>query len=450
MAICFILSGYFSSYAQESSLLYGMRMVPQSSCINPAWIPSYKYSIGFPMLSSINIGIDNGNLTFNDVVYKNEADSLRFDTANFLEHLKPDNRLTQDIYHQLFFFGLNFGRNSINLSVSNRVNNFMNFTENQARFIIHGTGPDHGENLDMGNATMNSTVFTEIAVGYARRIIPNINIGARAKFLIGWGNLETVRSNINMYGDPDTNNVTITSDLLYRYAIPISNLDNTSGDQTYQNLHSYGFALDFGINYWFLDKFNISASVLDLGFISWPENVKEVRSMNPNVPVTLIGFDPQSMWENGGINDSIANAQLDSLVAVLELEQVDGKPYKSMLPPRLYISGSYRLTPRDEFAFVFRNKFYDHANIYAISLIYYRQFGRHFVLTAGNTFNPNSLFDPGAGFAVNAGPIQFYFLVDQLSSLLARNMKIFTCQFGINLVFPDENNERVKHDENLE
>jgi hypothetical protein len=450
LVICFMLSGFLSSHAQESSLLYGMRMVPQSSCINPAWIPSYKYYIGFPMLSSINVGIDNGNLRFNDVVYRNEDNSLQFDTANFLHHLKPNNRLTQDFYQQLFFFGVNFGRNSLNFSVSNRINNFMNFTENQARFIIHGTGPGHGENLDMGNATMNSTVFTEIAVGYARRIINNINVGARAKFLIGWGNLETVRSNINMYGDPDTNNVTITSDLLYRYSVPVSNLWDTNGNQAFQYLHNYGCALDIGINYWFLDKFNISASLLDLGFISWPENVLEVRSMNPNVPHTLTGLDPQSIWGNGGINDSIAELQVDSLVAVMDLEQVDGKPYKSWLPPRLYISGSYRLTPRDEFAVTFRNKFYDHANLWALSIIYYRQFGRHFVLTAGNTFNPNSLFDPGAGFAVNAGPIQLYFIVDQISAFMARNMKNFTCQFGINLVFPDENNERQRNNEHLE
>ena len=43
----------------------------------------------------------------------------------------------------------------------------------------------------------------------------------------------------------------------------------------------YGFGIDLGVSYKIMDNLTVSASVLDLGFISWTKGATKIASANP-------------------------------------------------------------------------------------------------------------------------------------------------------------------------
>jgi len=50
----------------------------------------------------------------------------------------------------------------------------------------------------------------------------------------------------------------------------------------------YGFGIDLGASYKILDNLTVSASILDLGFISWSKSSTKIASANPD-PINIKG-----------------------------------------------------------------------------------------------------------------------------------------------------------------
>ena len=181
-------------------------------------------------------------------------------------------------------------------------------------------------------------------------------------------------------------------------------------------------------------KLSLGLSVVDLGYIDWSNNIQNYQSKNPNATYSFTGFDINSAFKNGQINDSVFNKIIDSLKNSLGVENVKGSKYRAPLKTKIYFTASYFLTKHDLFGLVIRNDIINQAINTSLTVSYNRYFGKNLSLTFANTVVAGNLLNPGGGFAFNLGFAQFYFLIDHVSSFYAADIKNVGFQFGFNLI----------------
>ena len=69
----------------------------------------------------------------------------------------------------------------------------------------------------------------------------------------------------------------------------------------------YGFGIDLGASYKIMDNLTVSASILDLGFISWSKSSTKIASANPD-PIDIKGSTYAAMVDPANPETSVMNA----------------------------------------------------------------------------------------------------------------------------------------------
>ena len=250
----FIISFLFCLITSEikaqdgGNVINFMQTIPQSNYNNPATIPSVGFYLGIPALSAINIGIDNGNFSYNNVFTRRADDSLIVDVNKFIGSLNDNNKLSYNLSTQLFALGFKVDRSYFTFSVNsiNSVN--ANYTKDFMTFLLEGNGPFIGQNGNLGDFRLGLNSYIETALGFSREINKQLSIGVRFKYLIGIANVYTERSNVNLYTDPINYDLAVTSDVLIKTSMPIDSL-NSSNVKWQDIKQNNGIAFDFGGEY---------------------------------------------------------------------------------------------------------------------------------------------------------------------------------------------------------
>ena len=86
-SICILVLTRFSAFAQVEGTLHYMNSLPQVVINNPAFIPSYKFSIGFPF-SSLYQGYTNNGFSYNDLITRKDG-QVRADLSKWMKTV-PD------------------------------------------------------------------------------------------------------------------------------------------------------------------------------------------------------------------------------------------------------------------------------------------------------------------------------------------------------------------------
>jgi len=74
---------FVNAASQNSQVLYYMNL-PQNHLLNPALRPSNKVYIGLPVISGVNLNINNNILNFKDIFFEGEPiDSIAIINENF-------------------------------------------------------------------------------------------------------------------------------------------------------------------------------------------------------------------------------------------------------------------------------------------------------------------------------------------------------------------------------
>jgi hypothetical protein len=206
-----------------------------------------------------------------------------------------------------------------------------------------------------------------------------------------------------------------------------------------QNMRNNGFAVDFGANYRLSKRIELNASVLDLGFIKWKTNTKQYCVENQSF--SYAGFENDDFFDaNGEMKnvdfDTYFGDLLDSIANKLVTDIEPSASYVKWLNARINLGGSFYLGEKHRVNAVFNAKFINGKLIPSGTLSYTVYLGRWFDLVAGNTFRQNALFNPGVGFNLTAGLLQFYTVVNYVNSLYIDKAKNTNFAFGINFVAP--------------
>lgn len=246
--------------------------------INPA-IGNENGYLAMPIvLSNMNVRVA-GNIGLSDLLYNRGGKTVTFmhqdvSKADFLKNIKERCELNQDLKYQLLgagFKGFN-GYNTIEINLREMVG----VSVPGSLLELAKKGLENGR-YNLNNLDAYGTAYAEVALGHSHQINDNLRIGAKLKVLVGAGNFD---ANIkDAYLDIDeTRGITAKADgEIHGNVSGLQIKSNSDGyfdelDIDGAGVGGFGIAVDLGAEYKINDNWKVSASVLDLGFISWNTN----------------------------------------------------------------------------------------------------------------------------------------------------------------------------------
>ncbi|MBP9721134.1 MAG: hypothetical protein KBD02_07770 [Bacteroides sp.] len=288
-AILMFLPLCLSGYSQFLRTSYFMEGVTYRLQLNPALTPTRGY-FNFPVAGAINAAASSNSLGYNDIVdVIDNSDDNFYSDEKFRSRLSDQNRINVTAHTDILSFGWYKGKNFWSVNVGARVDLGAEVPKSMFDFLRDMDQQDAVDYQNMDylikheNLEINS--YTELGLGYARPINERLTVGGKFKILLGAGNLKLrvneiqVRSSIN--GDPDVPYTWLNSTASIRVDANLESSfkgmklrENEEGnidefDFNGFGIAGYGAAIDMGVSYRLLPKLTLSASVLDLGFISW-------------------------------------------------------------------------------------------------------------------------------------------------------------------------------------
>lgn len=449
--------------AQNDLTIYPMQIIPQSFYSNPALIPTCRLHFGFPALSSMYISGNHTGFNPKHVLSVNPLDSVEINMESMIDHLGKMNYLNVNFNEEILSFGFRLKKvNYINFSLTERMFARVGYPKDLINFIYRGNGAFLGEKMDIGGLYINATHYREFAFGYAREMNRKWTVGARAKLLFGMANVWTKDLDVSLTTDPAFFDITAQSNIGIYASLPAAVWDTSENAPSVEagdylmNFKNMGVGVDLGATYRYNDKLTLGASVLDLGFIHWgnQDDVRNFVSREANASFTYSGVDIAEFLSD---EDSIARQKLesfvDSVVGIFKIDTLQNA-YSSPLNTRLHLSAFYELTPKDRATALVRLDIYNNAIHPMGYLSYSRKFGNILNLTGSYSIGNRNYTNLGLGIALNLGPVQWYFITDNVLSpifygkytwteengdqsnlILPRNMKYMNVHWGINIAF---------------
>jgi hypothetical protein len=431
--IFLLISSY--SFAQQDLTLYHMRSIPQSIYVNPAGIPTSKVNIGLPAISSNYLSISNSGFKWNDVVQKRADDSLVLNMNNLIGKLAKKNYFVAHANIDLLSLGIKVKKSYFTFNATEKINSTFTYPKGLIQLFWEGNGGDLlGQRASFDGIGYDFVHYREYALGIARPINDRLTIGGRAKYLTGFQNIWTKKSQIGLTTS-ETN-----FDLIFDGSLEIKSSginkinegDFNINDLLLNNLNK-GIALDLGAQYQYSDNIYLSASLLDFGYINWKNDVKNFTQKD--FEFVFSGIDLNDFISSDSTAEGALEVLLDSISNVIVLTESE-EAYTKWLSSRLILGGTYKLNESNFVGAIFQAEFLKGSVRPALSFSYNTKVKRWFSFALNYSIYNRSMFNFGTGFSINAGPVQFYAVTDNfLAPLLPHMVRNAHLRFGLNLTF---------------
>ncbi len=459
-SLALLLGVSLQTWAQTQNSLYFMNGIPQSNRINPARNPDCGFYIGIPILSPLSTQFSSNPLVYEDIIYPHPTEDslITFlhplgDQEAFLDKLKPLNVVLADTRTSIMSIGFGTGAGFFSLDLTTRAEVSLYFPGDLAKLVLEGA--EEGGVYNMDGTGTDFSGFDEIAVGWSGAIGNKWKIGVRGKALFGFGNLSTSRSELEVSTSEELWN--IQADMEFNASLPfaevvydedgniediiieddVNNMRPSSLFKQAFNAKNFGLAVDLGVDFRPSDRWLLSASVLDIGYIRWTDEVHKV-SFKTDYDYLGLEVNPREFTGDlslGDYVDSSFSALADSLSGGLEF--TPGGIYTSHLNPKVYIGASWWATPGINFGLLSRTDFLRETIFEQLTASANFAAGRVLNFTLSYTFMNNYWKNFGAGISLNAGPVNLYLISDNTLNALfwpgeAQSVNLW---FGMNLVF---------------
>lgn len=278
-----------NAHAQFLRTAYFMENTPYRLSLNPALLPRCGY-INLPIIGSLQASASSNSLSteeIRDVI----DDSDKFYTSDkFYNRLSEQNRLNVAFNTDVLSLGWYKGRNFWSVNVGARVDLGAEIPKSMFTFLREMEKPEAVNWMQMKHLIekekLEINAYTEIGVGFARALNSRLTVGGKAKLLLGMGNLKLKIDHIQVstaitgdVNDPQSwlAQSSASIDVQGQLESSFRGMNLTQDQKGYIEkfdfngfgIAGYGGAIDLGASYRLSDQFTLSASALDLGFISW-------------------------------------------------------------------------------------------------------------------------------------------------------------------------------------
>jgi Family of unknown function (DUF5723) len=475
--ILMLAVSFANASAQNSQVMYFMN-IPQNHLINPALRPSNSIYIGLPVISGINVNINNNFVNFSDVIIKGQPkDSIisflhpDYNVDKFLAKIKDRNFFNPESMIQLLGVGFSVGKDGyVFIDINDRMESNIVLPGDLFQLALKGNEGFSGSKIDLSSLRADIKYYREFGAGYSRNITDKLRIGVKGKLLFGIAAASIDNKSLGITVNDDYSQ-SIDANLSVNISAPLNvymdsnnHIDSLKFDDKrfktgsgvvdfLSGKKNLGFGMDIGATYDVNDRISLSASITDLGFIRWTRDVTNLQAADH--------FDFSGLSINDVVNGSktinqVGQDMLDSLKNALSVSQTK-RPFTTYLPYGISLAGSYSITRQFSVGLLSYSRVVDKQLREALTLSANMNLGS--VLSASLSYTAeNYQYDNlGAGLAFRAGVTQFYLVTDRIpviwdrikndntDYILPANWNTFNFRMGMNLVFgnrPKEKNDK--------
>lgn len=482
LIIIFVLGFFSKTVFSQDNTMFWMKHLPQKTNLNPAKQPNCKLFIDIPVLPNFSINANHSGFTFNDAIMNHPTapDSFMIDLNTIEKSLKERNGLFLETNFSILNLGLSFREKMyITFGINYKISETFEYPKALME-VSHGNYRDNGTPLAF-HFNQNFTAYREIYLGFSKEMYNGFTLGARLKYLSGYANISTKSMRFDWYTstkEEDMYDWIFQSDFDIRTSSPVdwdfsrdtaNRIDGISYDTTYidnidKNYKSlifpknHGLAIDIGAEYNINDKFLFSASVVDLGFISWKTNPKIMKQQTTFV---YDGYDltkylnslDDSKKDNSKLGDSILNDIIDTLLTVYD-PTIDKTKYTTGLNTKIYLGANISVKEWLDFGLLYRGAIVNKKLYSSYTASANLNFFKGWAYSVSYSVMDGLANNVGMGLAYKVGPFQMYLITDNIaapfwsvnqsdfSDKWIRNTRRANVSFGMNFMLCGKNKDR--------
>lgn len=417
LSIVFLLMMTTIAISQEFTM-YGMASLTDRHQVNPAFKPDCKIYLGFPGLSSINLGYENRGLKILEVL----------ENTNRLEEvLSRNNSFGFELHYSPISFGFNTAVGFFTFNINNKTTTAISLPKDLLYFLWNGNQDHIGKMLDFSGLNLQASNYFEYSFGYNRQVMENLRVGAKLKFLRGMVNLDTQSWDMGIYTHEDTYIWDLHSNIGMNASIPLSpEFDDQDpeklNDLTSQDLSvsdfffgnkNRGVGIDLGAIYNYNEKITLSASVIDLfSHIKWQSNVLNISQ---DTVFTYEGADltPLIIADGNSNVGDVWEELLDSIADAFRIKSTQ-ESYKTKIGPRFFLAGNYAVNTWFDVGAMINGRYYNDQLYMAYTLSGNAELSRFVSISTAYTLFGSGSSNIGLGFVFDVGPWQLHFITDNI------------------------------------
>lgn len=491
--ILILASVIYDTAAQNSQALYYMNLA-QKHFLNPAFRPTNSVYIGLPVISGINLNLNNNFISFDDVFMKStSSDSSisifhpEYDINRFIPKIKDINSFEIQSLVQLFGLGFSTGKDLyIFFDVNERVEGNIALPGDILKLGLLGNDHFVGSKIDLSSLRADMRIYHEAGLGFSKNFTDKLRIGIKGKVLLGVGTGSTENKSLGITIDEDYTH-TLDADLAVNISAPLlykedaeGNLEGIefdtarfylNGDLSGSKITDYllsrqnlGLGVDIGAEYKITDRLAVSAAVTDLGYIKWKRDAKNLQA---DSRFEFNGIDLGDLYDRNISLDSLKNEYLDSLMNSFNYNNTE-IPFTTYLPMGISAGVSFNLTKSFSIGVLSYTKIIGNQFREALTLSANFNLSNYISASLGYTAANHRYDNIGAGLALRAGIFQFYLVSDNIPVRLNKinfttnkespgnsppqtrnhriyipdNLQTINVRFGMNLTFGNNVNKK--------
>ena len=421
----FILSAFaVNGQIRQPHSLYFMETIPQVSQMNPAIQPRAN---GYVMLPNVNFDFCL-DFALKDMLQKHGEKwdmplEENYDYNDLRKSIgKKVTMINAELDLDILGFGFRTGNSYWRLSVSEHITG--NFGLPSDLFKITENGLPDGTKLDFSPMRIHALAYLQFNIGYSAILNDKLSIGVNVKPMFGQAastnkfnkfgmnaneNKWYADEKIDVYSSSFIENVELDEDGKIEKVNIIKFDDYSTKDWINFAIGANpGVALDLGAVYKIDERFTVSASFNNLGFISWKRNLTGLSS-NDNYEFNGLNYDAS---DSKKINDLLKSLG-DSILHDMDYD-IQHDKFATILAPVLHVGGQYNLSKSLSFGLLSRTAFWKKAVRQSFNLSFCMQPYSFVSFNLGATYQVKGNAYLGGGFMFLMGPLQFYLLADYI------------------------------------
>ena len=448
-----------NSFSQNKQVLYNLTSVPQSLMSNPGADFKYKYYFGVPLLSGFSFKVGSSGFSAYDLFANDGVDfNQKLRSVVYSASRSDHGAINEQI--EIFNGGIKLGdwlenKGYLSFGLYQEFDFWSYMPKDLAILALDGNQNYIGKTFDLSDLSVKAEMLSVLHVGYHKNITDQLIVGARGKIYFSGFNATSTKNSGYIITKPSNTTVyeqIINSDLALNTSGISKYIDedydgDVASDVQKQLLlgGDLGLGFDLGFTYYPKENTQITASILDVGFIHHTKDVENFRykgyykyeGMNPNFTDV---DDPDGVYSD--FQDAV---KLDTLY----------NKYTTWRPVKLNASYqySYGTSTDDDCVCVASEKRYKNSvgaqffmmstprlPITALTGFYQRKISNKLQLKATYTLDSYSYTNIGLGLSATLGKFNMYFMGDNLLGYRdVSKANSLSFQFGFNFIFKDSN-----------
>jgi hypothetical protein len=433
--------------------------------------------VGLPVLSGINLNINNNFINFPDVFLKGQPkDSIisilhpGYDVDKFLAKIKDRNFVEPEVMIQILGIGFSVGNGGyVFLDINERIDGNIVLPGDLFRLALKGNEQFINSKIDLSSLQGALKYYHELGAGFSKNFTDRLRIGIKGKLLFGVACTSIDNKSLGIAVNDDYSH-TFDANMAVNISGPVNvtmdsknNISDVVFDDSrfktnsgltnfFSGKKNMGLGLDVGAAYDLTDKIVVSAAITDLGFIRWK---KDVTNLKANNTFEFSGLNMKDYFNGDKTIDELGQDYVDSLKNAFKVSNTKS-PFTTYLPFGILVGGSYNLTKKITIGLLSYSRFIGKQVREAVTLSANLNLGNAFSTSVSYTAENHQYDNFGAGLAFRTGITQFYLMTDRIpimwnkikdnsnTFILPDKWNTINLRLGMNLVFG--NRAREKND----